>query len=253
MIPFFRFLTLASLLLALGAVIGCADDTLKPDWDYSGDSGPSNWTALSDDYAKCGEGLQQSPVNLIEYVRENGPQLEFEYNGDVVSAINVGRQVSFMFDDDNKLQVGQVSYHLKSAHLHAPGEHAINGFFPAAEFHLVHADDSGALAVVGVTFQLRSPNRMVQTLLEAAPDLREEVTEGLNIEADMLAPTPGPYFHYEGSKTTPPCNEPVDWYVMGEPLPISESQADVLRELHGGPNNRPIQPRHGRTITLVGG
>ena len=253
MIPFFRCLTLASLLLALGAIIGCADDTLKRDWDYSGDSGPSNWAALTDDYAKCGEGLQQSPVNLIDYVRENGPQLEFEYNGDVVSAINVGRQVSFMFDDDNKLQVGEVSYHLKSAHLHAPGEHAINGFFFPAELHLVHADDSGALAVVGVTFQLRSPNRMVQTLLEAAPDLREEVTEGLNIEADMLAPTPGTYFHYEGSKTTPPCDEPVDWYVMGEPLPISESQVDVLRELHGGPNNRPIQPRHGRTITLVGG
>ena len=158
-----------------------------------------------------------------------------------------------MFDDDNKLQVGEVSYHLKSAHLHAPGEHAIDGISPAAELHLVHADDRGALAVVGVTFALSSQNRMAQTLLEAAPELGEEVTEGLNIEADMLAPTPGPYFYYEGSKTTPPCDEPVDWYILREPLPISESQVDVLLELHGGPNNRPIQPRQGRAIRLVDG
>ena len=249
---FFRCLTLAFLLLTLGAVIGCADDTLRPDWSYSGDSGPPNWAALSDDYAKCGEGLQQSPVNLIDYVRENGPQLEFEYNGDMVSAINTGRQVSFMFDDDNKLRVGEESYHLKSAHLHAPGEHAIDGISPAAELHLVHVDDSGALAVVGVTFALRSQNRMAQTLLEAAPDLGKEVTQGLNIEADLLAPTPGPYFHYEGSKTTPPCDEPVDWYVIGEPLPLWESQVDVLQELHGGPNSRPIQTRQGGAIRLIG-
>ena len=73
--PFFRCLTLALLLLTLGAVIGCADETLRPDWDYSGDGGPTNWAALSDDYAQCGEGLQQSPVNLIDYTRKNGPNL----------------------------------------------------------------------------------------------------------------------------------------------------------------------------------
>ena len=245
-------LTLALLLLTLGAVISCADEIPEPDWTYSGDSGPANWSSLSDDYATCGEGLQQSPVNLINYVREDGPQLEFEYDGDVVSAINTGRQVSFMFDDDNELQIGEESYHLKSAHLHAPGEHAIEGFFPAAELHLVHADDDGALAVVGLIFVLRSQNQMVQTLLTAAPDMGEEVAEGLSIEAEMFVPTRRSYFHYEGSKTTPPCDESVDWYVMTEPLPIWESQVDVLRELHGGPNSRPVQPRQGRHFSLIG-
>ena len=245
-------LTLALLLLTLGAVISCADEIPEPDWTYSGDSGPANWSSLSDDYATCGEGLQQSPVNLIDYVREDGPLLEFEYDGVVVSASNTGRQVSFMFDDDNELQIGEESYHLKSAHLHAPGEHAIDGFFPAAELHLVHADDDGALAVVGLIFVLRSQNQMVQTLLSAAPDKGEEVTEGLRIEADTLTPTRRSYLHYEGSKTTPPCDESVDWYVMTEPLPIWESQVDVLRELHGGPNSRPVQPRQGRHFSLIG-
>ena len=118
--------------------------------------------------------------------------------------------------------------------------------------HLVHADDDGALAVVGLIFVLRSQNQMVQTLLAAAPDPGEEVTEGLSIEADTLTPTRRSYLHYEGSKTTPPCDESVDWYVMTEPLAIWESQVDVLRELHGGPNNRPVQPRQGRHFSLIG-
>ena len=236
----------------VASVIGRGGQAAEPDWGYSGENGPANWASLSDDYRICGEGVQQSPINLTDYRREDGPRLEFNYGGAVLSVTNTGRQVSLTFDDDNELRIGQETYGLQSAHLHAPSEHLVDGESFAAELHLVHADSDGNLAVIGALFALRSESPIVQTLLEAAPDVGEEVTEGININAGLLTPTPGPYFHYVGSKTTPPCDEPVDWYVLEEPLPIGQSQVDVLWELHGGPNSRPIQPRQGREIRLVG-
>ncbi len=223
-----------------------------PDWGYSGENGPANWASLSEDYCKCGEGVQQSPINLVDYCWEDGPRLEFNYGGVVVSVTNTGRQVSFTFEEGNGLRIGQETYGLQSAHFHAPSEHLVDGESFAAELHLVHGDNDGNLAVIGVMLAPGSQNRVVQTLLEAAPNVGEEVTEGLSIDANLLAPTPGPYFHYVGSKTTPPCDEPVDWYVLREPLPIGQSQVDALWKLHGGPNSRPIQPRQGREIRLIG-
>ncbi len=246
------YFSLGFLFLTLPPAIGRGGHAATPDWGYSGENGPANWASLSEDYRECGEGVQQSPIDLVDYSRDAGPRLEFDYGGGVVSVTNNGRQVSFTFDDDNELRIGQEAYTLQSAHLHAPSEHLIDGVSFAAELHLVHGDSDGNLAVIGVLFAPGSSNPMAQTLLEAAPKVGEEVTEGLNIDASLLTPTPGPYFHYAGSKTTPPCDEPVDWYVLTEPLPIGQSQVDALWEQHGGPNSRPIQPRQGREIRLVG-
>lgn len=33
-----------------------------------------------------------------------------------------------------------------------------------------------------------------------------------------------PYFHYTGSLTTPPCTEELDWFVMMDPVLISDHQ-----------------------------
>lgn len=37
-------------------------------WSYEGSAGPQNWSELSDDYAKCGVGQEQSPVNIEDSV-----------------------------------------------------------------------------------------------------------------------------------------------------------------------------------------
>ena len=76
--------------------------------------------------------------------------------------------------------------------------------------------------------------------------------EGLAVDAALFAPPGGGHFRYEGSTTTPPCEEPVRWYVMRRPRTISSPQVDRLLELTRGPNNRPLQPRGNRVIIRAG-
>ncbi len=55
------------------------------------------------------------------------------------------------------------------------------------------------------------------------------------------------YYHYDGSLTTPPCSEIVEWYVLKIPLTASKEQLNqMLAIMHE--NNRPIQALNGRKI-----
>lgn len=58
------------------------------------------------------------------------------------------------------------------------------------------------------------------------------------------------YCYYDGPKTIPPCDEPVDWHVPRQPATISKQQVDRLLSLSGGPNNRPTQPIGERAILV---
>lgn len=239
------------LLLAIRATIGSGREAAEPDWGYSGESGPANWATLSEAYTPCGEGLQQSPVDITGYVPQQGASLNFDYSGDAVSAVNIHRQAYFTFGGKDTLRVDGASYHLESAHLHAPSEHLVDGESFAAELHLVHADDDGNLAVIGVLFRVGAANDAVDVMLDEAPEAGREINGGLTLNAKSLEPEAQSYYHYPGSKTTPPCDEPVAWYVMRAVQTISKEQVDHALELSGGPNNRPVQPLGEREIRLV--
>ena len=99
-------------------------------------------------------------------------------------------------------------------------------------------------------FELGAPSPVVQAILDAAPAAGETVIDGIAIDSEALLPDQLDYFRYDGSKTTPPCQEGVDWYVMREPETISAEQVDNLQALSGGPNNRPVQPIGDRVMTL---
>lgn len=62
-------------------------------------------------------------------------------------------------------------------------------------------------------------------------------------------------YHYEGSLTTPPCDEIVDWFVYTEVFPISKKNYDRLKEaIHQGhSNSRSVQRLNGRQPVIVGG
>ena len=70
---------------------------------------------------------------------------------------------------------------------------------------------------------------------------------------------PGAYYQYEGSLTTPPCSEVVNWYMIAKPLSIKSSQASFFLELwasnnnfvDGRGNNRKIQDLNGRQIKRI--
>ena len=50
--------------LLLVSSAGANDDASEVHWSYQGDDGPEHWGELSSDFARCRDGLNQSPVNL---------------------------------------------------------------------------------------------------------------------------------------------------------------------------------------------
>ena len=222
------------------------------EWGYDGPIGPQNWAALSEEYSACGDGKQQSPIDITGYEEGDAEPLAFSYNTDATVVRNEGKAVHVDYAPGSTLSVGQRSFELKSAHIHSPSEHLIDGVSFAAELHLVHADSDGDLAVVGVMFNLREPSPMVQAILDAAPAAGETVSAGDTLNAGGYAPGERGYYRYDGSLTTPPCSEPVAWHVLRETKTISAQQVADLQRLSGGPNNRPVQARDDRVITVVG-
>ena len=160
----------------------------------------------------------------------------------------MARPPTLNYPPGNTMYIGQKSLTLVSAHMHSPSEHLLDGVSFAAELHMIHADADGNLAVVGQFFELGEASPAVQAVLDAAPATGETVSDGVGLNAGNYPPDEFSYYRYDGSKTTPPCDEPVDWYVMRQPKTISQEQVDGLLALSGGPSNRPVQPIGERVI-----
>ena len=239
-------------LAALLTGVFCNGGNGPAQWGYDGPGAPLHWAALSPEYAACAEGKQQSPIDVAGYGNVSGAApISFSYNTDAKAIRNDGRFVHVDYGTGNTLSVGERTYELKSAHLHSPSEHLIDGESFAAELHLVHSDADGNLAVIGLVFKQGPPSPLVQEILDAAPDAGDVSVGGFTLNAKGFAPDDTGHYRYDGSKTTPPCDEPVDWYVMHRPRTISAEQVAGLLAQSGGANNRPVQPLGNRMITTV--
>ena len=238
-------------LLVVVTVAACTQQDTKVEWAYDGPGAPEHWASLSEEYATCDSGLRQSPIDIAGYETVSAAPVSFSYAGDALAVRNNGRYVQVDYGPGNTMSAGQGTYALKSAHLHSPSEHLIDGEGFAAELHLVHTDSDGNLAVVGLLFRLGEASAVVQEILDAAPPSGEVASEGITLNAAGYEPGESGHYTYEGSTTTPPCVEPVDWYVMHRAGTVSRQQVDSLLALSGGPSNRPVQPAGDRVIRDV--
>ena len=251
-------LTLVLLCLTLFAIVACEDEDGSPgsdyaaEWGYHGPLGPQNWASLSEEYTACGDGKQQSPIDITGYDEGDAEPISFSYGTDATAVRNDGKAVHVDYAPGSTLSVGRRTFELKSAHIHSPSEHRIDGVSLAAELHLVHADADGQMAVAALLFRLGEPSAMVQTILDTAPAAGETVRAGDTLNAGGYKPGELAYYRYDGSLTTPPCSGPVAWHVLRETKTISAQQVTDLQALSGGPNNRPVQPKGDRVIAAVG-
>ena len=193
---------------------------------------------------------QQSPIDIAGYVAGGPPGLSFAYTGQAGSLTNTGEFVKVLYEDAGGITLDGQTYQLAEAHTHNPSEHTIDGLSFALEMHLVHKQESGDIAVVGILYRLGEPNPAIQSIIGAAPkqDGTTEPTSPMK-PSDFLPSSHG-YYAYTGSLTTPPYTEGVKWHVMSEIAEVSEEQVTQLATLTGGgTNNRPIQPLNNRQIT----
>ena len=225
-------------------------DSFPVQWGYSGPGAPEHWASLSPDFAACANGKQQSPVDITGYVTGDLGPISLAFGEAEATLHNDGRQVRAEYGPGNVSTLGGREFGLKSAHFHSPSEHTVDGESFPAELHMVHADSAGDLAVVGVLFRVGEASPVVQSILDAAPTIGE--TSNTSVDLSAALPADLSYYRYDGSKTTPPCDEPVDWYVLQEAMTISQEQVEGLQALSGGPNNRPVQPIGDRVIRVGG-
>ena len=223
-----------------------ADENIH--WDYEGEEGPAHWGDLSGEFTTCGQGRNQSPVDLAANLDSDLPELVFNYSQPrVLEEVNTGHAIQENVYPGNTLHVFDKSFELKQFHFHSPSEHTLQGRHFPMEVHFVHQDEAGNLAVVGLMVEEGAHN----ALLDRLPSFR--AARGEDPYADLvdyneLFTDRRNYFLYNGSLTTPPCSEGVQWIVMKQPLVASPEQIQHYRDLLGFANNRPVQPQNSRLI-----
>lgn len=239
-----------SLGLGFGAftTIASASETAHPHWSYEGEGGPQNWGHISEDYAACSNGKHQSPIDIKGASDEDLADIEFNYKPSKLNIVNNGHTIQVNYDKGSSIKVNGVEYQLVQFHLHDPSEHTVNGKPFDVELHLVHKNDKGELAVVGVLIEKGKENAAYKKIWANLPKKANEKKEvATEINASDLLPKNRVYYTYPGSLTTPPCTESVTWLVLKSPTQLSAKQINTFRALYKG-NNRPVQPVNDRQI-----
>ena len=217
-------------------------------WSYEGETGPANWGKINSDWAKCGTGTRQSPIDLRDGMKVDLEQITFDYHQAGFNVVDNGHTIQVAVGMGNYITVQNRSYELVQFHFHRPSEERINGRGTEMVVHLVHKDAEGKLAVVAVLLERGAPNSMIQTVWNNLPlEKNDTVMPSVTLDLNEILPARRDYFTFMGSLTTPPCSEGVLWLVMKQPMPASPAQMALFSRLYPL-NARPIQPGGGRVI-----
>ncbi|MBE5107910.1 carbonic anhydrase family protein [Bacillus thuringiensis] len=259
-----KFLRTSSLIFTISAMlIGC--NTAKQEapkkqstekntqWSYEGTTGPEHWGELKPEYKMCLNGQEQSPINIkseqITIKNDHDNRLQINYQPIAFSIKNNGHSIEGKANSSNDyLMLGENRYTLKQFHFHTPSEHQFDGKHADMELHLVHQNDQGQLAVIGIMINEGQKNEVFTEMWENLPSSKNtKVDVQHTIDIKQLLPSEQASFRYMGSLTTPPCTEGVQWIVMKQKIEMSKEQIEAFHTLFQK-NNRPVQPINGREV-----
>lgn len=220
-------------------------------WSYTGDGAPYYWGGLKEEYATCGSGKRQSPIDISSVTVSSLPAIDVDYKDTPLDIVNNGHSIQVNYAQGSSITVGGKRYNLLQFHFHAPSEHTMGGKSYPMVMHLVHKADDGQLAVIGVMIRAGNENHMINKIWQHIPATAgESVTVAdVSVNAIGLLPRDPTYFDYSGSLTTPPCSEGVHWMFMAAPIDFARGQIEKFTAIYTG-NNRPVQPLNGRVVRL---
>ena len=217
-------------------------------WSYEGDSGPANWSKINVDWAKCGNGSRQSPIDIRDGMKVELEQISFDYHPSSFNVVDNGHTVQVGVSGGNYITVQNRMFELQQFHFHRPSEERINGKAFEMVVHLVHRDAEGRLAVLALLLERGAPQATIQTVWNNLPlEKFETMQPTILLDPAEMLPARRDYYTYMGSQTSPPCSEGVLWLVMKQPVQASPAQMALFSRLYPL-NARPIQPGNGRII-----
>lgn len=213
-------------------------------WDYAGDMGPENW---GDEFPTCGKGTKQAPLNITGPFEKSKDVLVVNYKEGPLKIVNNGHTIQVNVEPGSTLKINKDVFNLLQFHFHRPSEEQIDGKPMAMVAHFVHKNADGKLAVLGVLLNDGKDNAAIQTLWNSAPKAEgpEVVVDKVKFDPSSLVPAALTHYTYEGSLTTPPCTEGVNFYILKTPVDISKKQ---VMDFPFKRNARPVQPLNGRKI-----
>lgn len=224
-----------------------------PHWTYDTadhHGGPDQWGKLQG-FEACGKE-QQSPVDLTGQIKASIGTLDIDWKPFPLVVGNNGHTIRMKVPAGS----GGVTYRgvlhpFINFHFHHPSEHTVDGKPFDMEVHFVNAIIEGGVlrsaVAVGVFFVPGEENPHLKPIWSAMTKEMAEVPTGLTYDANVLLPTNRERYTYEGSLTTPACEEVVHWQVFRTPITASVEQVKALAAIY--PNNaRPILPVNRRFI-----
>ncbi|XP_075415742.1 carbonic anhydrase 4 [Tenrec ecaudatus] len=278
-------------LLALGALLPLPGAPAESHWCYGIQAKASNYTCLRPEIwvGDCQKD-RQSPISIVTRKAELREDLKpFSFSGydrkHKWTVQNNGHSVMVLLGEEASISEGGLpaKYRAKQLHLHwsseldAGSEHSLDGERFAMEMHIVHEKEKGVLqtrededrnsgdgiAVLAFLVQAGSKHKGFQALVEVLDDIStpsSNTTMRESISLMDLLPDQEKlkrYFRYNGSLTTPGCEENVVWTVFPEPIQLLKEQIlafsqklyfDNQKRLNMTDNFRPLQNLRGRLV-----
>ena len=231
------------------------DDSAKKDdkahavhWGYEGDNGPEHW---GDAFPVCGKGKKQSPLNIIGPFEKSKDTLSVDYKEGPLKMLNNGHTIQVNIEPGSTLTIGKESFDLLQFHFHRPSEEQVDGKNASMVAHFVHKSKEGKLAVIGVMLNEGKDSAAIKTLWANLPPKEGEefLPPKVTFNPGSMLPKEMAFYNYEGSLTTPPCTEGVQFYILKTPVDISKQQ---LAKFPFKLNARPVQSLNGRKIAAGG-
>jgi len=201
-------------------------------WSYEGEAGPAHWGDLDKANAVCSAGSQQSPLDIAAAIRSNLPKMAIDWKKSDSDIVNNGHTIQVNPPAGSKLSRGGNTYELVQFHFHAPSEHLIDGKAFPMEAHFVHQAKSGALGVLGVFLKPGKANAGFAALAKAFPAKAGDRVTAKDVDPRGLLPKTLKYWAYEGSLTTPPCTEIVDWMVAMKTVEVAAADIKKFTALY---------------------
>ena len=263
------------ILLFVAAICTCRGGTIRTsgEWNYTDQHA---WEKVPGWYCY---GVRQSPINirttdvviyhdLIDLTLWNfnqGYSGTFVNNGNTVNFTPASGSPAALFQN----HLG--TYELQQFHIHwgdnvnSGAEHKVNGDTASGELHFVTKKTTGigttgdSYAVLAIFLNALDSLPMegsIKVLYDNMPtaDQQSNLVAGVNLTEFL--PESLNYYHYEGSLTTPPCSEVVQWFIVREPFYVPTSFVAKLRTIQsstGGAltkNFRFLQPLNGRQVMM---
>ena len=203
---------------------------------------------LSRQHDLCDIGKNQSPINLEPGFVDKKTLVNLKYTHLAKTVINKGTVIEFISEPGNELWIGNRVYTLKSAHLHLPAEHMIEGRTYDLEIQFIHQDNNQNTLIVAVLFSVGNSHSELGRVGVYVPKKRgesKELSPGLNLS--KLVPKLNSFYLYNGSLTFQPCSEGVLWIVAAQVLTLSKEQLKTFDNLISD-GSRAIQPKNARLI-----